>query len=378
MGATVRRVEFKSCSGQMTIDAHLFRGQVWWRITTPSMPDRWVRLRDTARALNALTHAYAFVDGDLCVNSSKTSTVRHLGDPHPLREDATLSALTDEQRWTEGVPQRTHDSGLCWYSAMCFVMLFSDQMRALLRRYMPPALSRLCAGVLVDPARAEALRAYLYGVYAVGDRPGQPPHLDGQNGGTQLLVLLAQLGVPTRVLFAPDLADVAMPLPDQRGVRHAPRAPAPGEPALLMVRAFRTAWTPTRRLVVDGRRFRLVAMLLGSEHCGHQIGASTVDMCVNRWALSDADACKKGIGPMFWSIGRRRGETRAQFRNRWRTMWQNILPVTRFGAGQRRMCHFNPGAVHELEEQYALALGRPPARSAAAPVNCDYLYLAAA
>lgn len=370
MDDDLNRVVFHSCTSTLDITAYRFRGAVWWRISAPDLPDRWLRLQSAKRSVQAMIDAYAYMDGDMCVNSSQDSTTKYRGPPVPIQDDPTLSALSDEQLCTTGVPQRAHNSGLCWYSALCFAMLFSKQMRSFLGRYMPDDLESLCAGVLSEPARAEALRAHLYNTYAVGDRPNQPPEKDGQNGASQLLLLLAQLGAPTRVLFAPEMEEVPTPLIDKRGVEHALRRVVADEPALLVVRAFRTAWTPKRRLLVDGRRYKLVAMLIGSEYCGHQIGASTVDMRVNRWALADADACKHGIGPMFWTLRRAKKETRAQFRTRWREMWKNVLPITRFGFGKRDMCHFNPAMAQENEE-YARALKRGTPTT----VNTDYLYL---
>ena len=95
------------------------------------------------------------------------------------------------------------------------------------------------------------------------------------------------------------------------------------------MRAFRTKWTPKAqaRLVWQGRRYKLVGALIGSEHCGHQIGASALDVdnCAT-WALSDSDATQHGIGPLFWSMRRRKGEATASFRARWQGIGATWCP----------------------------------------------------
>ena len=95
-------------------------------------------------------------------------------------------------------------------------------------------------------------------------------------------------------------------------------------------------------------------------------------MDVNCWGLSDADACKNGIYTMFWKLHGRRGETRREFRARWQGMWENIFPITRFGADN--LCDFNPVNRDTKElEMYARALDVD--HTTPGTVNVDYLYL---
>ena len=117
-------------------------------------------------------------------------------------------------------------------------------------------------GVLEDQERAEAFRQYLYHTYALGDKPGQAPHLDGQNGWKQIEILLSQIdGCLIRFLAPPTQGEVhraeetllkMSPLlnaheindkvTDQKGVERALRSSPRQANVSLAVRCFRTRW----------------------------------------------------------------------------------------------------------------------------------------
>lgn len=367
--ADATRIVYRTCGGETSMQIFEYKGEKWWRMRAPGQPDRWFRLYNQT-ALKMLIDHYGFMDGSGCVNKNN-GTVQNSG-MHGVREINTLDGLSDEQRRVTGVPQRVRNSGLCWYCAMCFVLFFCAQMRDMVVSKAPTALKRLCEQVLVDKQRAEALRKHLYDVYALGDRPGQPPEEDGQNGFTQMSILIANLGIPMIRLFAPSMYELTDPVVNQRGEKVQLRTdPRPEETCLLAVRCFRTKWRPKRRFVYNGRRYKLISMLIGSEHCGHQIAASTCDMRICRWALSDSDMSQHGIGPIFWSISQEPRETRDAFKKRWVRMWDTMIPVTIFGRNQ--MCDLNPvnRATHELEK-YARTLNE---NSAPGVVNTDYIYM---
>lgn len=361
---------YASCDTRMRVRMHKYNGEDWCCVlSADNHPERWFRMHDS-RASNALIQKYAYMDAAGCVNKS----TGHLKGNRPLvlHTNGTLDKLDDRQRATIGVPQRTPNSGLCWYCAMCFTMLFSSQMRDVIMHYAPESFKRMCANVLVDRAAAEAFRRYLYDTFALGDRPGQNPELDGQNGFSQFCILAARIGLPVVRLFAPSMIELTDPVIDQSGDAWMLRTDArPDEPSLLVVRCFRTKWVPHRRVIHKGRRYKLVALMIGSEHCGHQIGASTCELSTGRWSLSDSDMAQHGIGPMFWKILRRPGESRFAFRRRWRDMWDKIMPVTIFGDGH--MCDLNPTnrPTHELE-QHAQRLKQPAPPGV---VNTDWIYL---
>ena len=317
-----------------------------------------------------LLKIYGFLDGNGCFSKEAFQMTRGLSidmKTHPM-----LDKLDAMQRSVRGVPQRVKNSGLCWYCAMCFIMLFCKQMRDVLSMYFPPELRDLSASVLHDRDAAEAFRHYLYKHYALGDRPGQRPELDGQNGCSQFFILLARLGVPTVRLFAPSMYEITDPVLDQEKKEHKLHNVArPGEPCVLVVRCFRTTWQPRRRLVHNGKRYKLVGLFIGSEHCGHQIGVSTCDMRVCRYAMTDSDAAQHDIGPMFWMIRQRSGESRRAFKQRWRQMWVDMLPGILFSSGG--VCDMNPvnRPTHELEQHAR----RQNIKAPAGVVNTDYVYL---
>lgn len=369
----VCRVEYTSCDGILNIFACVFKGENWYLIIDgrDRSRQRWVRLF-TPSALSSLVRAYGYIDSAGCLN--KDSGIIHRGKKINAKECVVLKRLSTAHRLVRGVPQRAINSGVCWYCAMCFVMLFSKQMNNLLHLKAPSRLRSKFKDALVDRTRAEELRHELYHTYALGDRPGQDPSLDGQNGFAQLCVLLASLDIPTVRLFAPDMQELNDKIRDQRNRRHTLRTqPSSDETSLLVVRAFRTKWTPRARIDRGGRRYKLIAVMIGSEHCGHQIGASAVD--ANRcstWALSDSDATQHGIGPMFWSVRRTKGEDAKRYMRRWRQMWHDMIPATIFG--REEVCDLNPvnRPTHELE-RHSRVLGDRP--SVPGVVNTDYIYI---
>jgi hypothetical protein len=313
---------------------------------------------------------YAYLDGEGCVNGSNGNyfydtlkEVSHI---------STLQDMTPFQLGVTGVPQRVYNSGLCWYCAMCFIMLFSKEMRELIISRSSGKLREfLSKNVLSELKHAEELRHFLYSSIALGDRPGQAPHLDGQNGFAQFCILVAHLKIPMVRFFAPEMIPLTDDIQDQNGKMHKLIPPTFNVPSFLVVRCFRAKWQPHRRIVYKNIRYRLVAIMIGSEHCGHQIGASTCDSRVCRWALSDSDGAQHGIGPMFWSITQKKTETRQAFKKRWREMWDTVIPAIHFGSGQ--VCDLNPSnrPTHELERLRQ----RQSHKAKPGVVNTDWIYL---
>lgn len=365
-------VDFGTCDKRMAITPHVFRGQAWWKIARAGSDDaeRWVRLFSD-RAFKHLLSSYAYMDGDGCINSCRPREARHV-TPVAIRRDYTLSGLSDEEASTRGVQQRSHASGACWWCAVCFVVFFCPQVRSFFLDKFPAELAEMCKGVLNDGARAERLRRHLYHAYAFGDRPGQDPALDGQNGFSQLSILVARFDIPMVRLLAPSMFEITDDVVDQAGVSWSIRRTfKAGEPALLVIRAFRTKYTPPRRVVWKGRRFRLASLLIGSEWCTHQIAASSCGLRVRRWAVADSDAAQHGIGPVFWSLRKKKDETPEQLRDRWREMWHNLVPVTLFG--NRQVCDMNP--VNRCPHELVKYAGCKGVGAKPGVVNTDYIYI---
>ena len=340
----ISRVTFDACGGSLTCrPVHVIEGgkppkDAWWAIETEGMPTRYVRLFDGARSLKRFLQNYGFMDRNACVSYRKGTI--HLANCTVNRAETDFKPC-DRFADVKGVPQRSSRSGICWYAATCFVMFFSKQMRELLISRMQPDMREDAQRCLKNAQASERLRHRLYYDYAFGDDPKQSPELDGQNGFSQLCILLTRLDIPTIRLFAPEMRELIDPISDQKGARHRLRStPRDDEVCVLCVRCFRTHWRVKRRIVYNGRRFCLTSVLIGSEHCGHQIGASTCDMRVCRWALADSDASQHDIGPVFWNMPKTESESRATFKERWWQMWSTLVPVTIFQSTE--MCDLSP------------------------------------
>lgn len=379
---SIREVEYLGCNLGLRVLAVTYRDEEWY-VITDGRQERWVRLFKR-EALKAMLKTYAYLDVVECLNVYDGTINRlriHRGPRHIIRKPCLLDRIPKSLRAVRGVEQTTKDSGICWYAAMVFVMLFSAPMRKLFFTKADPALSKRMRGVLGDKVRAEELRRHLYYAYKLGDKPGQPPHLDGQNGFSQFCILLAKLDIPTIRLFAPTLVPIRDAIIDKgpkgknrQKLRDVPR---PDETSLLVVRCFHTRWIPRARIEyqVDPTRpplrYRLIGLFIGSEYCSHQVAASATDTRSTTWALTDADATGLGIGPLFWTSRRRPGESRQEHILRWRAIWSQIVPATRFGNNQ--VCDLNPSnrPPRALERQ---AVGRDTTGRVGV-VNTDFVYI---
>ena len=368
----VCRIDYTTCDGRFKIIACDLDGENWYLIADLNNPyrQRWVRLFK-ASGLSTLVKAYGYIDSKGCLN--KDTGIIHRGVKIAVPTWSLPYRLSRELRGVQGVPQRSRRSGSCWYCAMCFVMLFSPQMRHLFEK-KAPSLWNIMKDVLTNHDMAEKLRCKLYYEYALGDRPGQDPSKDGQNGFKELCILLARLDIPTVRLFAPGMHQLNDGVRDQQQQTHTLRIkPRANETSLLVVRTFRTKWTPRPRIRHNGRRYKLIAAMIGSEHCGHQIGASAIDIrrC-STWALSDSDATMYDVGPMYWSVPRKKDEPVRTYLRRWRSMWTDMFPATLFAGEQ--VCDMNPTnrPTHELQN-HGRAIDDDP--STAGVVNTDYIYM---
>jgi len=357
----------------------------WWRVDSPGLPDRLVRLSQGGRSMRRLVSRYGLMDANGCINVK-----RGCYSVAPADAIAGILVETDQGRHLDaavplsirdvlGVPQRTEDSGICWYAALSFCMFFNEAMRDLVTAHMPEDLRPTCARVLRSPEESETLRRALWERYAFGDPYGQAPELDGQNGVSQFCVLAAQLGIAVERYFVDDEGDahrVTDPVEDQRHREHAlPGDPRPGVAHVCIFRFRRGAHgtkarhRPSRRIHLHGRRYRLVGMMIGSEHCGHQISAAARDDRGRGWAVCDSDSQRYGIGPIHVSSCERD-------RDQWWKAWRSLVPVTFFSDG---MCDLSPQnrRVGELVDPHT---GRAqPTRADAAPdaglTNVDFLFI---
>ena len=148
-----------------------------------------MRLTRGRHSLKQLIRDFGFLDANECVNY-KTGFLL-LGKPptSPLTNTTAAQHLFS----VPGVPQRSSRSGICWYAATVFTLLFTPQMRKLVISRLEPSLAKLADRVLYDQEVAEAFRRGLYARYGFGDDPDQTPELDGKNGFNEMTFTLAQL-----------------------------------------------------------------------------------------------------------------------------------------------------------------------------------------
>tara|TARA_B100001741_G_scaffold55021_2_gene42769 strand:- start:870 stop:2042 length:1173 start_codon:yes stop_codon:yes gene_type:complete len=338
----VVEIKFDTCKNDL-ICKYLFKNEngYWWGIFSHDLPTRFVCLKND-KALKHFATKYGYMDNKDCVNyNSGKYGVLSANEPYKVNLKDTRIVNSIQRIYKPGIPQRARNSGLCWYSAMCFCCFFCRQMRQLIRYYCKDKhLINLIEDCLSSPEKAEELRHLLFYKYALGDDPKQSPEKDGQNGFTEFITLCGKLNIPLVRYFAPNLSEFENDVTDKEGNKIRILKPQQNQPSLLVVRCFRTRWKPKLRIVHNNIKYKLASVLIGSEHCGHQIGASTCDLHISRWACADSDAQREGISPVFWKVKRYKDEKIQDYIQRWWYSWGKMIPVTLFNSGS--FCDFSP------------------------------------
>lgn len=331
-----------------------------WLIESRDTATRVVRLFKGEESLRYLVLNCGFLDKNECVHTGKGEL--SFGS---LKYDENIPFVEDVLRM-DGVQQGTNltrdkalFAGRCWFSAMCWSLFFNKDLKYLFISKFPPDISKLVETCLSDPEAAEALRVYCSTQLSAGDEIDIELQKEGRNGFTEATTIITKLGIslirfialPSQINFNSDhraeLHLLEDDIIDRSGQTIPPVQMANDQTCLLAVRCFRTNWRPKRRINHGGRRFYLASAMIGSEHCGHQIGLSTCDYDdatnlaesresgrkgprIARWSVSDSDSIRKGISPTFWRIKRMTNESSADFSKRWWKAWGEMIPVTIF------------------------------------------------
>lgn len=314
------------------IDADPFLRDAWWAVDTQKVERRYVHLTKGKVSLERVLTRNAFQDAEECLH--KGSGYAYLCPPEEIRPDGKVPWCL-KHNMLVGVPQRAVNSGICWYASVCLAFFTHPGLREYVLRSYPPDMASWARNALYQRKDAEALRHKMFYDYHVGDDPRQPPTQDGQNGVTQMLVLFAKLGVKVDVVYGPTMTPTPNDLRDKKGTlcRFDSSPPRPGEGHVFIVRCFRTRWMPKRWMAWRGRTYQMISFVIGSEHCRHQIGASTMDETCTHWVSCCADASYQGVSPVFWRF--KREYTDQQFWDQWR----KLLFLTVFHDG---VCDFSP------------------------------------
>lgn len=384
-GHCVVSVVYSMCTGGDTvIDLHHALGpeahegcvdDAWWAVRSQGVPPRYVRLTQGVRSLRRLIFHYGIMDGDACVNSSRGTleyaptsaavAIKRGSGEFPFNNPRAAAAV--------GVMQRTVDSGICWFGSVCFALFYNTALRDIVVSRLDEALRPHAMACLTCKDASERLRKGLWERYAFGDdyvHSLEHPEDDGQNGMSQILILLAQLRVPVRRFFVSHSGSTPLhdTVRDMRGGEHRfVEKAGDQEPHLICVRFRRGAHAtnprhrPARRIRWGGRTYSLLSLLIGSEHCGHQIAGATPDFTRENWSTACVDAARYGILPFHWSTTRQKGGgyRGGQAHEFWWRMWGVMVPVTFFSGGQCNLSPHNPGTPDGAQ-------GR---------TNVDFLYL---
>lgn len=387
--SVVSSLRFDTCPGgdlrlivAKVEDPTLERGvplKAWWVITSKNMPDRFLCMSGGYQSLSNFIRRYGFLDADGCLNHEH-GIVTFADKVSDLKEYPV--DVPEHLKDACGVPQHAPDSGICWYASMCWISFACLPLRKFLFRYLPVDLQKLAQESIRSPPAAEELRRRLWFDYAVGDKWGKAPHLEGQNGLTQFLILCANLKAP--ILRFRDvrgcLQRVAPNIIDQKGKSMKLAEPnTMNTPHILVLRYYRgdhhKKCPISRRLVLKGKRYRLVGVYMGKMQCGHQTGAVSTTGSWRRWSLGDADLHKDKIHPIhihFKPTKYYRGSPKEGLNDwsgpEWWYAWEHLVHVTKFGAGNTQKCNMN---LHNHSD--ALYMGVPKARPGS--LNCDVVYI---
>lgn len=368
---TRMRLTALSLSGPVRDGIH---ERIWWKVTSSGSPDRIFATYSGSSSVEKLLNTYALLDNNACMNIDRADIVTRPRDSEEVRAlersavDASFVPMR-AQSDAYGIPQRQANSGICWYAALMFVLCHNLDVRNEVEKYLPEEAIALLRECMHSPASAEKLREFFWNTYGMGDPYGQAPELDGQNGLTQFYVLAGRTGIPVLRYFvdkdgvAHKLTDpVKSPSGELVSVRDAHQN---GDLARILTFRFRRGaherdrrMQPPRRKVVCGRRFRLTGMMIGSEHCGHQIAACASGRSWREWAVCDSDAQHRGIGVTHWKCTAPTADKAA-----WWEAWRAVVPTVRFHGGY---CNLSPqnAPVHAKSSEDA------------GMTNVDFVYLA--
>jgi hypothetical protein len=381
-GARLARVTFRTCPGSSlalapvddvdgALDAHGVARDGWWAVTCAGQPTRTLRLFRGAHSLRELLRRYGFQDAAGCVNHR--DAVAHYAPAAGVALPGLPRSLPRALRDACGVPQFEPRSGVCWYATLCTATFGNADVAALVLPRLPADLRPHAARCLHDRAAARALRDALWHRLRVGDDVTLDPSHDGRNGYSEFTVLCAKLGVPM-LRFREDggrMRPLDPRVTDRAGrpvTVPRPRVGADGalEPHLLVLRYqdgdHRRRFPIHRRIYYGGRRYRLAGMYMGQRHCGHQIGVVCPTGDWRTWAIGDADLHKDGIGLVHVDFAGVDGAL-------WWPKWNELVHVTKFGAGYADLCNFSP---HNPNDD-ALLTGKVKARPGSNSIDVQYV-----
>jgi hypothetical protein len=355
----------------------------WWVISSHPLPDRYVRLSKGKESLERLLYNYGFMDNDLCVHY-KSGKLTLIGNLKELEEKEVKIPRSAQN--VIGIPQRTSNSGICWYAATCHAFFYCTELKEFIKtKTTDNVFKKMIDTCLESPSASEDLRKKLWNDFSFGDDVNQNPELDGQNGLSQFCILASKLDIPMYRFFIDEENTIKMSdaVKDQKkqlcNIRDTANSK---EGILLVVRFYRgnhhSKHIPARKIMYKGRKFSLVSILMGSMDCGHQISAATRTVSRSeswrKWAITDSDASRYGIGPVHFKIT----DKESINKEKWWSNWRYMVPVTMFG--NNRMCDLSPQnhPTKSLENMQSSFRGSSSVRdnNIVGDLNADFIYFA--
>ena len=330
------------CAPDVPVDGHGVVADGWWVVRCSGLPDRVMRLSQGSHSLRNLLRRYGFLDAKGCVHHREAIAEYEASSKKPPTYDIDRIVPKRLQNAT-GVPQFTPNSGVCWFASLCWTSFSNANVSRWLRSFMPSELSECALRSLHSRDEAEAFRKKLWYEYAVGDNVEDPPELDGRNGFSEFTVACAKLGIPLLryELNGSKLTPMCAEVSDRKKKRVKCPSVQKEKPHLLALRYedvdHHKRFPILRRIVHEGRRYKLLGLYKGHRKCGHQIAACSHTGQWRDWSLGDADLHKSGIGPIYLKF--EGDEWKSE--DKWWKAWDELVHVTKFGANYKEFCNLS-------------------------------------
>lgn len=357
-GYRLRRIRFRTCPGARLhlevvhdvspdLDAGGVPMRSWWACVAPDQPVGCFQIFSGATTMYDLLKRYGFQDRSGCLHH-RYAVLIYLPASQPLPESRRLlDAVPKNLRDAGGIQQFTERSGICWFSSVCWCLFANPEMHAFSCPYFPEDLQGHAKQCFHDNRRASELRDALWYRYGLGDDVRLGPENDGQNGGAVCAKLCERLKIP-HVVYRVNESTV---------VRESANVTSDDAPHLVLLRfqdADHERQFPIRRVHnIEGKRCKLVAIMLGQRQCGHQEAFANVGTHGDTWAHSDTDMHKlfvdgklrRNVGPTFFKMDRN------HLRDFAGTL-KYILPVTKWGKGNAKLCNFSVSQPNDALQRF--------------------------
>ena len=313
----------------------------WYIIRSPGIPDRLIRIFSGAEGLHDMLLRYAFQDSQGCKHEKHMQL--EYAREYQLDDNVVSRVIPKVLTDALGIPQFYKQSGNCWFASMCWVLFGNDEIRKFVcdcfQRAGAQDLARWAQRAFHEPDTAQMIRNKLWRDHRIGDDVDAAPHLDGQNGGSEMIRVCDAYNIPLRILQC----EAGTRIRELRSVQ-------PGKKHIMLVRAQdknHTTEMPLRRYYGDkAGSYRLVSGLLGQRQCGHQQGFANVRK--DCWAVTDSDAHKMfkktsegwrrvpNMSPLYFDLQDQRPKDFAD-------VFKFMVFVTKYGNEYENYCNFSLG-----------------------------------